>query len=195
MYLHKKFTCSVYWIHLLDQSWDEGYIGVSIDPNRRFSEHQNPKHQYRLHEEIKKYGSNIIYDIIYVGTNESCYNLEQDLRPTAHIGWNVAAGGIGGTRELLLGIKKSKPAHNKGKPMLEEQKEHLRQIMTGRQSPNKGKLFGPKTQEIKDKISKTSQALNRVGHWAGKSKGPMSEETKENIRQAKLGKPNLGYKK
>jgi len=195
MYLHQKFICSVYWIHLSNHSWNDGYIGVSIDPSRRFTEHQSSKQRYRLHEEIKNNESEIIYDIIYIGTEESCYDFEKELRPTIHIGWNLAAGGIGGTSGLLKGVKKSKPAHNKGKPMSEEQKEHLRQIMTGCTSSNKGKSHGPKSQEIKDKISKTGKALNRIGHWSGKIKGPISDETKEKIRQAKLGKPNLGYKK
>ena len=195
MYLHKKFTCSVYWIHLPEHSWNDGYIGVSINPTRRFFEHQNPKKRYKLHNEMFNYGSQIIYDIIYTGTEESCYDFERELRPTAYIGWNIAAGGIGGTSELLKGVKKSKPAHNKNKSMSSDQKEHLRQVMTGRTSSNKGKSYGPKSQEIKDKISMTSKALNRVGHWAGKIKGPLTDETKEKIRQAKLGKPNLGYKK
>lgn len=189
MYLH-IFNCSVYWIHLRNHSdLSEGYIGVSIDPVRRFKEHKNPKQIYKLHEELEKHATDIIYDVIYVGTEESCYQLEKDLRPYTHIGWNIAAGGIGGTSALLKGIPKTKPPHNKGKPMTDKQKSHLRKVMLGRPSPNKGKTFGPKSEEIRNKISNSSRALNRVGHWSGKTKGPMSEETKEKIRQSKLGKP------
>ena len=116
MYLHPKFNCFVYWIHLENQSMDEGYIGVSIDPTRRLTEHIKglKGRTKKVTDEIRKNGDKILYDIIYVGTEESCYDLENVLRPTAYIGWNKASGGRRNMSNGLRGIKKSKPVWNKG---------------------------------------------------------------------------------
>jgi len=192
VYLHNQFTCYVYWIHLDTYlSWDDGYIGVSIDPNRRFKEHQNPKQKFKLHEEIEKHKDNIQFDIIYCGTEESCYEFEKELRSTSYIGWNESAGGVGGTSSLLKGVKKSYPAYNKGKPMSDEQKEKLRAIMLGRPSPNKGRKLGPSPKKGKPGIPHSIETKEKMRQArVGKT---CSDQTKEKIRQAKLGKPNLGY--
>lgn len=116
MYLHPKFNCYVYWIHLQEHTWNEGYIGVSIDPIRRLTEHVNglKGRTKRVTDEIRKNGDKILCDIIYVGTEESCYDLENFLRPTPNIGWNKASGGRRNMSNGLRGIKKSKPVWNKG---------------------------------------------------------------------------------
>jgi hypothetical protein len=116
MYLHTKFNCHVYWIHLKDQTWNEGYIGVSIDPARRLVEHtKGLKGRNKIiTEAIKQHKDKIICDIIYTGTEESCYDLEKELRPTTYIGWNKARGGRNNLSTTLKGIKKSKPVWNKG---------------------------------------------------------------------------------
>lgn len=59
-----------------------------------------------------------------------------------------------------------------------EQRDHLRQI-------NLGKIYGPRSEETKAKLRKAWESRPRVA-----TRGPMSEETRENIRQAKLGKPH-----
>jgi hypothetical protein len=116
MYLHTKFNCHVYWIHLKKHDWDQGYIGVSIDPVRRLVEHtKGLKGRNKIiTEQIQKHGDKIICDIIYTGTEESCYELERELRPTTYIGWNKARGGRNNLSTTLKGIKKSKTVWNKG---------------------------------------------------------------------------------
>ena len=192
MYLRNQFTCYVYWIHLDSHlSWKDGYIGVSIDPDRRFNEHQNPKQKFKLHEEIEKYKDHIRYDIIYCGLEKSCYSIEKELRPTSYVGWNESAGGIGGTSSLLKGIKKSYPAHNKGKPMSDDQKAKLRAIMLGRPSPNRGRKIGPSPKKGKPGIPHSKETKEKMRQaMLGKT---CSAQTREKIRQSKLGKPNLGY--
>ena len=117
MYLHTKFNCCVYWIHTKDHiNWNDGYIGVSIDPTRRLIEHTRglPGRNKRVTEEIHKNNDNVICDILYFGTEESCYDLEKVLRPVPYIGWNKASGGRRCLSNGLKGIKKSTPAWNKG---------------------------------------------------------------------------------
>lgn len=149
------FTCYVYWIHLKGQSWDEGYIGVSIDPARRYEEHKSYTDTI-LAEAIKKHGNDLIYETIYCGTEDSCYSLEKSLRPNPYTGWNKARGGRYCPSETLRGIKKSTPAWNKGKkvPRTKAEAEHrLNQWKTkmesGYQHPNRNTVGRPSTKKGK----------------------------------------------
>ena len=93
-------------------------------------------------------------------------------------GYNLTEGGEGciaceETKKKMSNAKKGKPAHNKGKPMSEEQKKKLSDSlkgrtspMKGRTSPNKGK---PMSEEQKKKLSNAHK---------GKT---MSEEQKKKI--------------
>jgi hypothetical protein len=94
------YTHSVYWIHFSDHtdSYLEGYIGVSKDPETRLYQHfntsekRNDKNPY-FGRILNKYKEKIIQTILYVGTEESCYNLEEEMRPSNNIGWNANKGG------------------------------------------------------------------------------------------------------
>ena len=94
------YTHSVYWIHLHHHTDinSKGYIGVSNNPKRRFSEHlndskvRNDKNPF-FGRVLKKYKDEITQTIIFQGTEESCYSLEESLRPIRNIGWNSNKGG------------------------------------------------------------------------------------------------------
>ena len=83
----------VYWIHLpthTDKS-TQGYIGVSNNPQRRYRDHLNQASKTPnnpLSNAITLYKDKLIYSIIYIGSEQSCYSLEQSLRPKSFIGWN-----------------------------------------------------------------------------------------------------------
>lgn len=93
---------SIYWIRTKNHSdiLSEGYIGVSKDVKTRWeyghfwsyknNRHDNPK----LSNAIKKHGwDNLVKEVIVIGDEKYCYEIEQKLRPTEEIGWNLAIGG------------------------------------------------------------------------------------------------------
>lgn len=91
--LRETYNCYVYHIHLEGQSTSEGYIGVSKNPSSRYEHHRNRSENPHLRNAINLYKSSLIYDIIFQGEEESCYELEKHLRPEKNIGWNINVGG------------------------------------------------------------------------------------------------------
>lgn len=90
--------CYVYWYHLSSHSnvFCEGYIGVTVNLETRDRNHRIHELKYDsvLRKAIKKYGSeNIIRTILCITTIEAAYILEEKLRPTKSIGWNIVKGG------------------------------------------------------------------------------------------------------
>ena len=97
MYISSDNYC-VYWYHLethLDP-YEEGYIGVTKNIERRQLDHFKPhKRKLHFHKAIAYYGKeNIICSILKNGLNkQEAYDLEKTYRPTTKIGWNMAIGG------------------------------------------------------------------------------------------------------
>jgi len=94
------YTHSVYWIHLPHHTDinSEGYVGVSNNPKRRLSEHLNDSRTYNdknpfFGRVLQKHTHEITQTIIFQGTEEGCYLLEETLRPNRNIGWNANKGG------------------------------------------------------------------------------------------------------
>ena len=95
------YTHSVYWIHLPEHNdcSSQGYVGVSNNPNRRFNEHlnvsktSNDKNPF-FSRIIQKYSNTLIQTILFQGTEEACYLLEEQLRPVKNIAWNANKGGF-----------------------------------------------------------------------------------------------------
>jgi|ERR1017187_4140587 hypothetical protein len=85
---------NLYWIHLPEHTdiLLEGYIGVSRDPIRRLSNHKTGKRNPHLTNAFAKY-KDIIHTILLQGEEEYCYEIEEKLRPTINIGWNITSGG------------------------------------------------------------------------------------------------------
>ena len=115
------FAC-VYWIHKPDQKdeYNEGYIGVSKNPNKRWIQHRtdaaNNRHPNNyLQNAIIKYKDSLVYEVIFGGTEQQCFEYEKELRPKPSIGWNLMSGGpIGkiteeGRKKVSLAAKNRKP--------------------------------------------------------------------------------------
>jgi predicted GIY-YIG superfamily endonuclease len=85
---------SVYWIKRKQHiSYNEGYIGVSKNPEKRFKGHlKNPQNKH-LKNAILKYNDIILEIIVHSQTKEFCLLLEEEFRPEKNIGWNIAKGG------------------------------------------------------------------------------------------------------
>jgi hypothetical protein len=82
-------------------------------------------------------------------------------------------------------IMKGRPAHNKGKPMSEEQKLKISLARKGKPSPKKGKPGVPSTPESNAKRS--AKLKGRVSPMKGRTY-TMSKETKRKISEALTGK-------
>lgn len=121
------FGC-VYWIRHKDHTDKntEGYIGVSSNPARRWREHlRDANGGYHpnnyLSNALIKYADDLVWDIIFGGTLDQCYEFEKELRPEASIGWNLMAGGrIGKITEE--GKQRIRDAVRNRKPLTEQQK-------------------------------------------------------------------------
>jgi group I intron endonuclease len=89
-------STSLYWIRHKDHTdmFSEGYIGVSKNVEARWLRHSRYSDNQHLKAAIKKYGwDNLIKEVILVGEEAYCYDLESKIRPTKQIGWNIAEGG------------------------------------------------------------------------------------------------------
>jgi hypothetical protein len=79
---------------------NDGYIGVSKNAKNRWAyghkwSHKNGRHENpRLSNAITKHGwDSLVKTVLVVADELYCYDLEQKLRPTEKIGWNLAVGG------------------------------------------------------------------------------------------------------
>ena len=87
---------SVYWIKHKDHIdiFSQGYVGVSKNTEARFNRHSKYSDNPHLLAAIKKYGwNNLIKQIILIGSDSYCYEIETKIRPIRQIGWNIAEGG------------------------------------------------------------------------------------------------------
>lgn len=169
------YTHHLYWIHLPEHTdyANEGYIGVSNNPERRVSEHYNNKTNPYFGRIINKYKQCLQITILFQGIEEACYSLEEELRPEKNIGWNINKGG-------------SNPPLMTGIPRKEETKKKIAEKLNGRLVSN----------ETRDKISKkgkqricseeTKQKLRE--RFLGK-KRPVEVGIK--ISNSKKGKPGV----
>lgn len=156
----------VYWLHNHDclDIETQGYVGVTKDLDTRLSAHKrrNP----RIPEDVQM-------KIIFEGSREDCFELEEKLRPEPRIGWNSAAGGKHGWK---IGFSHS-----------DETKEKLKSAWTNERKEIASKWKAQENKKLKgQKRPKQSKAIS------GK-KNPMygnthSEEAKAKISAVHKGK-------
>jgi len=123
-----------------DEDLTDYYIGITNNPNRRFSEHV--RHAMRenrnklIHQYASAHGVNSIkMFIIDHGTKEEMCKRENELRPRPFIGWNTQTGGDVLRRNTII---------------TEAHREILRRNGRGR----KGIKHKPRTEEHRQKVSK-----------------------------------------
>lgn len=82
----------LYWIRDITHTdiSQEGYVGISKDPEKRFKIHKKSKH--KVGSAIRKYNIET-FEIIFEGSEEECLLKEHKLRPSDNIGWNETTGG------------------------------------------------------------------------------------------------------
>jgi hypothetical protein len=174
----------------------QGYIGISKNVSSRFEQHRNRSQNPHLTNSINKYGwDNLTKQILLVGSNQYCLDIEKKLRPIKNIGWNLTVGGgqppVAYGNKNRLGI----PSWNKGAICSEDTKEKLRKSHLGQVAWNKGlknsqvawnkgikgMIPGPRkgvilSQAIRDKIS------------ASKMGTKPTQKQREKISKANLGR-------
>jgi hypothetical protein len=169
----------VYWIHLPEHSslLSEGYIGYTTwTAEKRFKKHceatRVPARQRApLYRAIKKYGkSNLIVRTLCLGTPEYCLDLENKLRPTTNIGWNL---GPGGAKTTL------------GRRATDEQRLHFSKVHSGRKWTEEQRqfmsaLYKGKKLRLGSKMSETAKAKISAGNRGKK----LSDETKRKMSES-----------
>ena len=74
--------------------FSQGYVGVSKNTKARWLRHSKYSDNKHLKAAINKYGwGNLIKEVVLIGEETYCYDLEAKIRPTKQIGWNIAEGG------------------------------------------------------------------------------------------------------
>ena len=145
---------SVYHIHV-EPSLDLGYIGITKNTKNRFQQHtwKRRKSNRHLRFALKKYGDQIKFSVLASGLDkEAAELLEEILRPTSNIGWNITAGGgippdpSGKIRseQYRLNISKAKMGEKNpmfGKKIIfsDAHKQNLSKSLMGKESPIKGR--------------------------------------------------------
>jgi hypothetical protein len=174
------YTHSLYWIHLPEHTDPklEGYVGVSKSLKRRISEHiTSSKKGYKsnpyLGRIIEKYSSLIQFTIIFCGTEDYCYSLEESFRPEKNIGWNLNKGGF--RPPVMTGIARKKETKQK---ISDKLKGHIVSTETRQKISKKGKQRIC-SEETKKKLS---------DHFKGKKR---SENVIAKISNSKKGKPGV----
>ena len=120
---------------------------------------------------MQKYGwDNLVKEVVLIADEDYCLDIENKLRPSDRIGWNIVMGG-------------GKPPSALGKKFVrsEKWKENQRLSKLGKPAWNKGLKL---TEEQKSKQFNLAEYMkDKVRPMKGKSH---SEQTKEKIRQTKL---------
>lgn len=86
----------VYWIHTENHNdpTSQGYIGITDNLYQRIQTHLS-RPNITVGRAFEKYGyDQMVFTQLFEGTREECYEIEQDLRPTRGLAWNIARGGI-----------------------------------------------------------------------------------------------------
>lgn len=81
---------------LSSNNYSSCYVGVTNNPVRRWKAHQKSKYTVGkyIRSELLTFENN--FKIIYEGSEDSCYEMEESLRPIPRMGLNEAVGGLGG---------------------------------------------------------------------------------------------------
>jgi transposase-like protein len=116
-----EFACCVYWIRAPTHGdiFKEGYVGIAQNFENRINQHiynsKNPNnwHSYRTEFREALSSGDYLAEIILLAERDYCLYVEQALRPSWKIGWNIARGGEGGVgKHGLSGSKLAKTYYN-----------------------------------------------------------------------------------
>ena len=166
------FNCFVYWIYYPTLHTNinvEGYVGVTSNIKARFKSHKNNKSNWTVRDSIK---NGAIINCIFQGTENACYELEQQLRPYPNIGWNLVAGGgkppVHYGNSFCKGIVKNSKIllqtsrTNISKTPYQRSRTRTRNNIAGEKN-NKAKLTETSVKEIKTLLNLNQYTFKEVG--------------------------------
>ena len=193
-------TYSVYWIRCKDHTdmFSQGYIGVSNNAKRRFTEHGRNAKNKHFKFAIQKYGwDNLVKTEILIAEEYYCLDIERKLRPNDGIGWNIVMGG--GKPPIAYGHKRAvgNTWNNGVKHSLERKKKRSEINKLRMQNPEFYQSF-TKSQIGKSPWNKGKQAsfetkqkirLSHLGVPSKKKGKPISQETLDKLKQALKNNP------
>lgn len=180
------------------------YVGITHyeDPNERWKNGLNYKHNPHFDHAVRKYGwENFDHEIIADELSKEAANaLERfyiEKYQEEGICYNITEGGDGWdghshSEETKAKISQSLKAKqlvpwNKGKTGVytDETRQRISESQKGKPGPNKGKKLGPMSAEQKAKLSAAHKGLNT---WSkGSKRGPYSEEHRKKISEGLKG--------
>ena len=168
---------SVYWIHHPTHTdmFSQGYVGVSANAERRFTQHLYSKQNRHLRFAIEKYGwDNLIKAQVLIADEGYCLDIERKLRPADGVGWNLVMGG--GKPPPSYGHKRLVGnTINKGRKHSVEARQKRSEINRIR---------------LQDPIAREKFAKAKAGKSSWNKGKKASAETIEKLRLAHLGKPS-----
>ena len=141
---------SVYHIGI-SPNLDSGYIGISNNPELRFSQHQwyRKKSNLHLQNALKKYGKDVFKRVLIKNIEKEAAELiEEMLRPKPNIGWNIAKGG---------GV----PPSPKGKQRSATYRENISKAKIGSNNPMYGKTI-VMSEQHRSRLSASAKAMKPV---------------------------------
>jgi len=217
----------VYWIRAQSHTdlMTQGYVGVSGNVEKRFASHKGMwagtnKH---LRHAIKKYGwENLVKSVVLIAEKDYCLDIEQKLRPSDKIGWNLTTGGgypptlrgpqpqwrgrpswhkgkTGVYKPETLAVMREKrlgkEPGNKGVPMTAEQREKVSAAKKGKPSPHRGIKRPP---EVVEKVASKNrgrvQSTEERAMRSERMKGVPKSVPRSDEHKRKLGLNNKGKK-
>lgn len=119
----------VYWIRLPEHSdiFSEGYVGfTSKTVSERYKSHKTDSKRDRyshipFYKAMNKYKELLIVETICEGSNDYCLMIENKLRPSPNLGWNLLVGGAKGS----LGTKASEETRRKQSESRKGERNHF----------------------------------------------------------------------
>ena len=173
---------SVYWIHNPEHTdmFTQGYIGITKDIKKRWSDHAKRTANNHLLHAIKKYGwDSLVKEVVLVADEAYCLMVEAKLRAEDKIGWNISKGG---------GMPPHINVWNKGRKIPQEKLDSMKAKGFGFKKGHKTWNAGIKyTDEMKSKIFDIgSYTRGKPAYNKGK---PILPHVLDAIKKANIGKP------
>jgi hypothetical protein len=168
----------VYWLfdaRCVDPT-DSGYIGVTTNLKVRVQHHREGRNAA-----ARDLPETFSMRVLYEGPMARCLEIEQSLRPTADIGWNRMAGGVGvrsGRRHTEKTKRKISRAVKRGVPKGPKSPQH-REAMRQAQL----RLIAEAPEKYANKFTKM-RAARALNDHSGINSKPKSEEHKQQLRLA-----------
>lgn len=183
----------VYWIRLPEHKEikSEGYVGVSQNSTKRINKHfymlENNCHEnIHLTRAYNKYDT-LVKEIVLIGDESYCYEIENTLRPKYNIGWNIAPGGD----KPPLSVK----GRGKGRKLSEEHRKKIadKTFFKEFNKSEQRKILTSKTMKgvPKSENQKRKQSESMKGKLVGEKNAMSNPINRLKVSESKIGTISL----